>query len=70
MNDFINEQMDELNLNFTPLTRQLLEQYVTYEYEGTVELTEENLKAELIYLHESSLIGLLITSEWVYSNGG
>lgn len=68
MDEFINEQLAELKLEFTPLTRQLLENYVSFEYEGTIDPTDVNLKAELIDLHERGQLGLLFTSEWIYSS--
>lgn len=63
MKDFISEQLAQIKLKHTPLTGELLEKFVTNKYEGTVELNEENLKAELLDLYQRDNLDKLITAQ-------
>jgi len=61
--------LEDVDLNYTPHTKQLLKKYISYEYEGTIEPTLENLKAELQDLHQGKRLGYLFAGEWIYSPG-
>lgn len=63
MQDFINEQLAQIKLKHTPITRNLLLNYVLNLYKGTVEPTEENLKLELIDLNERGHLDSLFTTQ-------
>ena len=57
------ENLEEINLDETPLTRQLLENYVLRMYEEQADLSTESLKRELILLKESNELQQLILAE-------
>ena len=63
MEEWINRQLQNLNLAFTPTLKILLENYVSMQYQEDAVYTDESLKRELLYLHENNLILLLFIQE-------
>lgn len=70
MKDFINEQMTNFNLDQNPLTKQLLINYVSMEYEQDADYSNESLMREWWYLYHNDLLALLNTGEGLNSNPG
>lgn len=70
MKNFINQQILELDINQTPLTKELLMNYVINDSEGIVEPTDEYLKMELLSLFNRDLLAVIFISEWVYTDRG
>ncbi|QXP58421.1 hypothetical protein [Olleya sp. HaHaR_3_96] len=57
------ENLEKINLDETPLTRQLLENYVLRMYEDEADLSDESLKTELILLKNSNELQQLVLAE-------
>lgn len=64
--DYI-DNISELNFYHTPLTKKLLEEYITREYEEAVDISFESLKQELNALYQKGDLDALIASEWAYA---
>ncbi len=51
----------------TPLTRQLLINFIKAQYEENADLSEESLKAELVWLYNNNQLDQLFIGEYLYS---
>lgn len=69
MKDKNQEFMDEVELMYTPLTKQLLINYVTTEYQEEADISDESLKRELYWLYKNNQLSNLIICELVHSEG-
>ena len=69
MKDKNQEFMDEVELMYTPLTKQLLINYVVTEYEEEADTSDESLMRELNWLYKNNLLSNLIICELVHSEG-
>ena len=67
MKDNNQEFMDEVELLYTPLTKQLLINYVITEYEEAADISDESLKRELDWLYKNNLLSNLIICEFINS---
>ncbi len=68
MKDFINEQMKEFNLDRNPLTKALLINYVSMEYQENADYSNDSLMMEWWHLNNNNLLGLLNTAEGLNAN--
>lgn len=66
-NDFVEEQMGGVNLDYLPHTKALLILYITWKYEEDADISNESLLREWWYLHDNNLLHELSTNESVYS---
>lgn len=57
------ENLDEINLDLTPLTRQLLINYISINYEENADYDEESLIAELLLLKRVDRLEQLFLAE-------
>lgn len=57
------ENLEEMNLDETPLTKQLLENYVLRMYEEEADLSNESLMRELLLLKENDELQQLLLAE-------
>ena len=62
-----NNEIEEINLIYTPHTKELLKNYVGIMYEENAVYTDESLKAELLLLYRNNDLAELITAEWICS---
>ncbi|MCF6168007.1 hypothetical protein [Lutibacter sp.] len=69
MKDNNQEFMDEVELMYTPLTKQLLINYVITEYQEEADTSDESLKRELNWLYKNNQLSNLIISELIHSEG-
>ena len=67
MIDYNEEYIEKIDLLYTPLTRQLLTEYVVRKYEESADVSDEVLKMELLWLHKNNLLSELIVCEIIYS---
>ncbi|WP_028871287.1 hypothetical protein [Psychroserpens burtonensis] len=68
MKNYNEETMDEIELIYTPLTRQLLINYVTTKHEESADTSEDSLIQELMWLYKNNQLSELIVCEHIYSN--
>ena len=57
------ENLEEINLDLTPMTRQLLINYVSINYEENADYCEESLRAELLLLKREDRLEQLFLAE-------
>ena len=57
--------IDKIELLYTPLTEQLLINFVKIQYEENADISEESLKAELVWLYNSNQLDQLIVGEYL-----
>lgn len=57
------ENLAEINLDETPLTKQLLENYVLRMYEEEADLSDEALMSELLLLRDGNNMQQLVLAE-------
>jgi hypothetical protein len=62
------ESLNQIDLELTPLTRQLLENFVTRMYEENADLSIDSLKEELNSLDKSGELKQLILAEALTGN--
>lgn len=62
--DFI---IENIELMYTPNTKQLLITYCKIQYEENANLSDEALKAELIWVYENNELDQLILAEYLIS---
>ena len=60
-------EIEEINLMYTPHTKALLIIYVGIMYEENAVYTDESLKVELLLLYRNNDLAELITAEWICS---
>ena len=61
------EFMDEVELVYTPLTKELLTQYVLRKYEESADTSNYSLKRELMWLYDNNQLSELFVCEHIYS---
>lgn len=59
--------IENIELLFTPLTKQLLINFVKVQYEENADLSDESLRAELIWLYENNQLDQLFLGEYLCS---
>lgn len=69
MKDFFDEEFDDFELEYMPLTRQLLLNHILWEFEGETETDDYTLKYWLFELKKNGRLHELVSAEWVYSPG-
>ena len=57
------ENLEEINLDLTPLTRQLLINYISINYEEHADFSEESLRAEILLLKRTNNLEQLFLAE-------
>ena len=57
--------IDKIELLYTPLIEQLLINLVKIQYEENADISEESLKAELVWLYNSNQLDQLIVGEYL-----
>ena len=62
------DSLNQIDLELTPLTRQLLENFVTRMYEENADLSIDSLKEELNSLDKSGELKQLILAEALTGN--
>lgn len=65
--EWTKNEIEEINLMYTPHTKALLINYVGSTYEENADFSDESLKAELLYLYQHNELHMLITAEWITS---
>lgn len=58
------ENIRKINITFTPLTRELVLRYVTNEFQGDAETSDDALMEVFIGLHEDNELARLFIGEW------
>ena len=61
------ESMEQIRIMFTPLTKQLLTQYVLIKYEEAADISDYSLEIELMWLFHNNQLSELFISEDVHS---
>ena len=59
--------LENIELLFTPLTKQLLIIYVKVQYEEYADISDESLKRELLLLYENNQLDQLFLGEYLCS---
>ena len=59
--------IENIELLFTPLTKQLLIIYVKVQYEEYADISDESLKRELLLLYENNQLDQLFLGEYLCS---
>lgn len=59
--------LENIELLFTPLTKQLLIIYVKVQYEENADISNESLKRELLWLYENNQLDQLFLGEYLCS---
>lgn len=59
--------LENIELLFTPLTKQLLIIYVNVQYEENADISNESLKRELLWLYENNQLDQLFLGEYLCS---
>ena len=59
--------MENIELNFTPITEQLLINYVKVKYEENADISEDSLRIELLWLYKSNQLDQLFIGEYLLS---
>lgn len=54
-----------IELLYTPLTKQLLINYVKNQYEENVDISDDSLRAELLWLHNNNQLDELLIGEYL-----
>lgn len=67
MKKFNDEQIVEMNLEFTPLTKQLMINYMKWQYEDAADFSDESIKREFWLLKDDNRLSEIFISEWLYS---
>lgn len=61
------EELGITDINDVPLLKPLVVNYMTYEYEGDADLSDESILNELRYLYDNDLMKLLADYEFTFS---
>ncbi|REE25648.1 hypothetical protein DFQ09_102239 [Winogradskyella pacifica] len=56
-----------IELLYTPLTKQLLINFVKFQYEENADISDDSLKTELIWLHNNNQLDQLFIGEYLQS---
>lgn len=63
MDEWINEELMEFDFNRTPLTKELLRNYISCTYKENADYSEYSMRQELQALHEDNQLMLLFIQE-------
>jgi hypothetical protein len=55
--------MENIEIQFTPITKQLLINYIKVQYEENADISDDSLKTELIWLHNNNQLDQLFIAE-------
>jgi len=61
-------KIENIELPLTPLTKQLLIKFVTLKYEEYADISDDSLRAELIWLHNNNQLDQLFLCEYLTSD--
>tara|TARA_R110000751_G_scaffold203091_1_gene307531 strand:- start:56 stop:271 length:216 start_codon:yes stop_codon:yes gene_type:complete len=60
-------RIQNIELQFTPITKQLLINYVKVQYEENADISDESLKRELLLLYTNNQLDQLFIGEYLLS---
>lgn len=60
-------RIENIELQFTSITKQLLSNYVKVQYEENADISEDSLRAELLWLYKSNQLDQLFIGEYLLS---
>lgn len=63
----MNDTLESIDMLYTPLTKQLLINYIKIQYEENADISNESLKAELLWLYENNQLDQLLLGEYLVS---
>lgn len=62
------ENLEEINLVLTPLTKELLTNYISLTYEDNADYSDDSLRAELMRLKNENNLEQLFFAEMIANN--
>jgi hypothetical protein len=67
MKNYNQKSMEEIKMMFTPLTKELLKQFVLRKYEESADTSDYSLEIELMWLYHNNQLSELFICEHIYS---